>query len=177
MLRLRPFKPQDGEYLIKWFDDEKAFVKWSAGQFSYPLTSQQIDDYCKKWEQDNNGWPMAALDENGQVVGHLLMRTMDYQNNELFFGFIVVDPTIRGKGYGKEMLSLALEYAFHILKADTVRLRVFANNPGAKACYEAVGFEEEQFMKAAFSYKEELWDNYQMAARRSEMEGQKERSL
>lgn len=177
MLRLRPFKPQDGEYLMKWFDDEKAFVKWSAGQFSYPLTRQQIDDYCKKWEQDNNGWPMAALDENGQVVGHLLMRTMDYQNNELFFGFIVVDPTIRGKGYGKEMLSLALEYAFHILKADTVRLRVFANNPGAKACYEAVGFEEEQFMKAAFSYKEELWDNYQMAARCSEMERQKERPL
>lgn len=177
MLRLRPFKPQDGEYLIKWFDDEKAFVKWSAGQFSYPLTRQQIDDYCKKWEQDSNGWPMAALDENGQVVGHLLMRTMDYQNNELFFGFIVVDPTIRGKGYGKEMLSLALEYAFHILKADTVRLRVFANNPGAKACYEAVGFEEEQFMKAAFSYKEELWDNYQMAARRSKIKRQEERLL
>lgn len=67
------------------------------------------------------------------------------------------------------MLSLALRYAFTILKADTVRLRVFANNPGAKACYEAVGFQEEQFIKEAFSYQGEKWDNYQMAAKRSQV--------
>ena len=169
MLRLRPFKPADGAYLVKWFDNEEMFTKWSAGQFSYPLTRQQVDDYCRKWEEDSNGWPMAVTDETGRVVGHLLMRNMDYQENSIFFGFIVVDPSIRGKGYGKEMLSLALRYAFTILKADTVRLRVFANNPGAKACYEAVGFQEEQFIKEAFSYQGEKWDNYQMAAKRSQV--------
>ena len=46
MLRLRPFKPQDGKYLVQWFDNEEQFMKWSAGQFSYPLTMQQIEDYC-----------------------------------------------------------------------------------------------------------------------------------
>lgn len=58
---------------------------------SYPLTRQQVDDYCRKWEEDSNGWPMAVTDETGRVVGHLLMRNMDYQENSLFFGFIVVD--------------------------------------------------------------------------------------
>ena len=47
MLRLRPFKPQDGKYLVQWFDNEEQFMKWSAGQFSYPLTMQQIEDYCR----------------------------------------------------------------------------------------------------------------------------------
>ena len=73
MLRLRPFKPADGAYLVKWFDNEEMFTKWSAGQFSYPLTRQQVDDYCRKWEEDSNGWPMAVTDETGRVVGHLLI--------------------------------------------------------------------------------------------------------
>ncbi len=166
MLRLRPFKPQDGKYLVQWFDNEEQFMKWSAGQFSYPLTMQQIEDYCRKWEAAENGWPMAVLDETGRMAGHLLMRTADYEESSLFFGFIVLDPSVRGKGLGREMISLALNYAFTILKVDTVRLRVFANNPGAKRCYEAEGFEEEEFIKGNFSYQGEQWDNYQMVVRR-----------
>ena len=111
MLRLRPFKPADGAYLVKWFDNEEMFTKWSAGQFSYPLTRQQVDDYCRKWEEDSNGWPMAVTDETGRVVGHLLMRNMDYQENSLFFGFIVVDPSIRGKGYGKALFKRLAQIA------------------------------------------------------------------
>ena len=171
MLRLRPYKPGDGEILIKWFSQgEREFVKWSAGQFAYPLTKDQLDAYYEKWTQEENGWPMAAVDEKGRLAGHLLMRSADYQENSLFFGFIVVDPSVRGKGLGKEMISLALRYAFEILKADTVRLRVFANNPAAKACYEAAGFRPELQIEKGFSYQGEQWDNIQMAACRQEWE-------
>ncbi len=171
MLRLRPFKPQDGDSLAGWFSDgEEAFVKWSAGQFEYPLTREQIDAYCRKWEKDEFGWPMAAIDEEGRLAGHLLMRSADYRENSLFFGFIVVDPSARGRGRGREMISLALAYAFEILRVDTVRLRVFANNPAARACYEAAGFQVENFLEKAFSYRDQQWDNIQMAAWREEWE-------
>ena len=39
------------------------------------------------------------------------------------------------------MLELAIEYAKKELKATRVTLGVFANNPKAQACYEAVGFK------------------------------------
>lgn len=166
MLRLRPYKPGDGKKIINWFSDEESFVKWSARQFSYPMTAEQMEAYWRKWEAEETGWPMAAVDETGRLAGHLLMRAADYEENSLFFGFIVVDPSLRGKGYGKEMIRLALEYAFHILKADMVRLRVFSSNPAAKACYEAAGFEVEERVPEAFAYKDQKWDNYQMIARR-----------
>ena len=38
------------------------------------------------------------------------------------------------------MLVLAIEYAKKELKATKATLGVFANNPKAQACYEAVGF-------------------------------------
>ena len=40
------------------------------------------------------------------------------------------------------MLSLSLKYAFEILKASTVTLGVFENNPNALHCYTAAGFHE-----------------------------------
>lgn len=85
---------------------------------------------------------MTALDDN-KVVGHLIMRFLDEEKTILQFGFIIVDDTKRGKGYGKGMLSLALKYAFEILKVEKVTLGVFQNNESAYHCYISVGFRKD----------------------------------
>lgn len=54
---------------------------------------------------------MTAFDETG-VVGHLIMRFTDAEKTILRFGFVIVDDMKRGQGLGKEMLLLALKYAF-----------------------------------------------------------------
>lgn len=38
--------------------------------------------------------------------------------------------TLRNKGYGCEMLKIAMKYAFEIAKADAVQINVFPENPG-----------------------------------------------
>ena len=58
------------------------------------------------------------------------------------FGFVIVNPSCRGKGYGKEMLLLAIQYVKEHLTATRIDLGVFENNDRAKHCYEAVGFRE-----------------------------------
>ena len=84
---------------------------------------------------------MTAFDESG-VVGHLIMRFTDDNKKELRFGFVIVDDTKRGKGYGKEMLQLSIQYAFQILKVQKITLGVFENNEPAYRCYKAVGFKD-----------------------------------
>ena len=56
------------------------------------------------------------------------------------FGFVIVDPVLRGKGYGKEMLLLGIAYVREHLPATRIDLGVFENNESARRCYEAVGF-------------------------------------
>lgn len=60
--------------------------------------------------------------------------------DELRFGFIIVDPEIRGKGYGKAMIQQGLKFAFQIYGAKKTSLGVFENNLSAYYCYKAVGF-------------------------------------
>lgn len=146
-MRLRPYKSCDAASIVSWCEDELTYLRWSSGMFgAYPVSAETFDDtyqnqngFCK---EEDNFYPMAALDDEGNIVGHLIMRYLDGNNKLLRFGWVIVDGNQRGKGYGREMLSLALKYAFEILKVDKVTLGVFDDNQRAYNCYKSVGFKD-----------------------------------
>ncbi len=146
MLGLRPYKSCDAKTIVTWCKDEVLFRKWTSDRYdTFPITE---DDMNKKYidcngdcPEPDNFYPMTAFDESG-IVGHLIMRFTDEEKKTLRFGFVIVDDSKRGKGYGKEMIRLSLKYAFDILKADKVTIGVFENNPSAYNCYKAAGFKD-----------------------------------
>lgn len=70
------------------------------------------------------------------------MRYKDNEKKVIRFGLVIVDDTKRVKGYGKQMLILAIKYVFNIFGAEKITLGVFDNNIPAYCCYKAVGFIE-----------------------------------
>ena len=94
-------------------------------------------------------------------MGFFILRQPGDDPEVLRFGFVILNPAFRGKGYGKRMLRLGMEYAFHRCGAKKVTLGVFANNPGAYHCYKAVGFTENGRTK---NYKmgAETWECIEM---------------
>ena len=142
MLRLRPYKPCDAKAIVSWLGDEFSFRQWCADRFEhYPLTEEALNAHYDAQRLNDAFYPMTAFDENG-VQGHMILRFTDEQKTHLRFGFVIVNPLLRGKGYGKEMLRLAICFGKHVLKADNISLGVFENNPAAFHCYQAVGFRE-----------------------------------
>lgn len=146
MLRLRPYKTCDAEKIVTWFKDERSFRKWSSDRWeAFPITAEDMNkkyvDFNGDCIEPDNFYPMTAFDDSG-IVGHLIMRFLDEKKTILRFGFVVLDDTKRGKGYGKEMIRLALKFAFEILRVEKVTIGVFDNNPAAYNCYRAVGFTE-----------------------------------
>ena len=74
-----------------------------------------------------------------------------------FLKFIMLNNEIRGRGYGTQMLALALNYAFEKTGVLSVSLNVFDINYGAKKCYQKLGFIENSILKDAFSFQDEKW--------------------
>ncbi len=144
-MRLRPYKPSDAQTIVKWTNDEITFRKWSSDRYSdFPITAEDMNN---KYIRDNgecsdpeNFYPFTAFDERG-LLGHLTMRFTDPEKKVVRFGYIIIDDTKRGKGFGKELLRLSTKYAFEILKADKITLGVFDNNKNAEKCYLSFGFE------------------------------------
>lgn len=143
MLRLRPYKPSDADTIARWITDEKTFYLWSAGRMgTFPMDGGKLDAYYSSLKDVTTYWQMTAVDEEDIPRGHLIMRYIDDNRQVLRLGNIIVDTTLRGKGYGRELLGIAADYAKYCAKADKITLGVFSNNPAARRCYDAFGFTE-----------------------------------
>lgn len=161
-MRIRPYIPdRDYEYLSKWIDTEKTHAFWCANLLPYPLTPESFHDLLEKNSMDRADSAYVATENNGRPVG-FFCYSVNPEDNLGFLKFIVVDGAKRGKGYGKEMLNLALRYAFEITGADAVQLNVFDENPSAKQCYEKVGFVQKKTEQNALVYKGESWSRCRM---------------
>ena len=142
MLRLRPYKACDAQIITRWLKNEYAFRQWSADRYDkYPITPNDMNGYYDGDKDNEKIWGMTAFDNTG-IIGHFTMRFPCNNNfNEIRLGFVIIDDNERGKGYGKEMLSLAIAYAFNFVKVDKISLGVFENNKTAIRCYESCGFK------------------------------------
>ena len=161
-MRIRPYIPsKDYEYVSKWIDNERTHAFWCASRLSYPISQKSFHDFLEKNSMDWVDSAYVATENNGQPVG-FFCYSVNTESNVGFLKFIIVDRAKRGKGYGKGMLNLALQYAFQITGAEAVQLNVFNENTSAKRCYEKVDFVERSIEKDVFSYKDELWSRCNM---------------
>lgn len=143
MLTLRPYSKCDAETIAMWIRDEKTLYQWSADLIGvYPMPPEVLQKHYEKQENNPDFMTFTACDESHEPVGHLFIKYQDEEHKKVRFGFVIVDSSLRGKGYGKEMLMLAKKYAFEFLRAEEITLGVFSNNPKAFHCYQSVGFEE-----------------------------------
>ena len=153
-MKLRAYEREDSPIIASWVRTEEELYKWSADRYGFfPLKDYSIDENYAPAIPTGRFIPLTGIDEEGKVVGHLIIRyPKEDDDSSVRFGFVIVDPELRGKGYGRELLKLAIEYVSSNLTAKRVDLGVFANNPKAQRCYESVGFKEfgEHFIDTPF---------------------------
>lgn len=161
-MRLRPYIPSlDFDIISKWITQPREHAMWCAGRTKFPIEREDFGRLLDDIALRCGDTPFLATAQDGTPVG-FFCYSVDPQSNEGMLKFVMIDPAQRGKGYGKEMLKLAVRYAFEFTGAEKVRLCVLSANEGAKHCYRGVGFNETGTDKNAFSYDEESWDRCHM---------------
>ena len=161
---LRRFEADDGAAILSWIKNEREFRMWSADRFGdYPSAPEIIAAHHEMCSRSGSFFPLTAVDEAGNVVGHLILRYIDDEKTEVRFGFVIVDSSKRGEGLGREMLELAKKFAADELHAKRLSLGVFVNNFAALNCYKSVGFTECAGDGEQFEVLSESWKCIEMA--------------
>lgn len=147
MIGLRPYKHCDAGIIAAWAGDEETFHKWGGDRFgSFPVSAEVIHEkYTDKngdCEEADNFYPWIAFDDRRGAVGHFIMRYLNGDSRIWRFGWVIVDPAVRGRGYGTDMLRAGLRYAFGFLGAEKVTIGVYENNGPAHRCYQKAGFAD-----------------------------------
>ncbi len=159
-MTLRPYIKTDAPIILSWVKDRIAFRKWSADRFpDFPPTP--LDMVAQYADFDSN-FPFSAIDDEGKIVGHLMLRYPEASETVVRLGFVIVSDELRCKGYGKRMLQLAIEKATNEFGAKKITLGVFDNNPSALHCYESVGFRI--IGQKSYLIDGEEWDCLEMCA-------------
>ncbi len=161
-MKLREYQKNDASIILKWIKNEREFRLWSADRYqNYPIKPQDINnnyDTCKK----QGGFYPYTLVDNDKVIGHITLRNPDNNSNVIRLGFIIVDDSIRGMGYGKKIITEAINYAKNKFHAKEINLGVFSCNDGAFICYKKMGFKEIGIDKNSYIFYDEKWDTIEM---------------
>lgn len=166
-MRIRPYiESKDFDEITKWITEERAHALWCANLIHFPIEKDNFVKVMQEAAERFGDSPYVATSDDGELIG-FFCYSVNLANNEGMLKFVMNNPQYRGKGYGKEMLRLAVKYAFEITNAQAVQLNVFPENEIAKKCYEAVGFTERKTDLNAFAYKDESWGRCNMVIRRS----------
>lgn len=165
-MRLRPYISNlDFDEIRNWITDKRTHSLWCADLIQYPLENKNFEDKLTEMAIEYGDNPYVATTNEGKVVG-FFCYSVNLDTNEGMLKFVMISPEFRGKGYGREMIALAVRYAFEITKADMVQLNVFSNNTVARKCYLSVGFSERSVTDNAFCFSNEMWGRCNMVIRR-----------
>lgn len=158
-----PYQERDGETVISWVTDETMYNQWSSGVIGeYPVTADMFNAFFREWKGKHHYMTFLLCEDDFTPVGFCILRYPKENPKQVRIGFILVDPSQRGKGYGRLIVEKAIDYARDFLNADAMELGVYTNNPGAKVLYEKLGFvstgvvEEEEHIGELWQCEEML---------------------
>lgn len=136
--RLAPFAPVWAELVVSWVRDARE-AYWLAPKSRPPLTATEI----LRWARPDHEPYMLLQGEQVAPIGYGELNRLVGGRRQYWLGHLVVDPALRGRGYGVQLTALLLQEAFEQRGARRVTLVVFPDNTAALACYRAAGMVED----------------------------------
>jgi ribosomal protein S18 acetylase RimI-like enzyme len=105
---------------------DNAFMRWASN--AVESVSMPLSGYV--WE------------EKGEIIGNVSLIPYRHKKNKIYLiANVAVRPDYRRKGIGRDLTATAMRHARE-RRASATWLHVRADNPGAIALYESLGFRE-----------------------------------
>ena len=136
---LRPITAEDTADILRWRNSPHVMEHFIIRE---PLT----EETHKRWLEEKVAKGLSeqfiiVLKENGKAIGTQYYQRIDRDKLSAEFGIFIGEKAEMGKGYGPEVLELAIKYAREDMGLKTVELRVIADNEAAYKLYTNHGFK------------------------------------
>ncbi|WP_254854018.1 GNAT family N-acetyltransferase [Halobacillus salinus] len=133
-------------------EDAAIYHKWRTNPIVMENTSPHLDTYTLKDTEvfiqsivssENSKSYIIQHKEDDAPIGIVSLINIDLKNRNAECIIDIGNEAYWGLGFGKEAMSLLLDFCFLELNLHKVCLRVFSFNERAIKLYERLGFEKE----------------------------------
>ncbi|MEG1256564.1 GNAT family protein [Clostridium sp.] len=142
---IRQIELGDEEYLYKWWNDGE-FMGHATLSYGTLQSKDTIKAGIEREISNSELYPrnkrFIICKKNGMVpIGEMNYCDWDSRNQKCELGIKVCETSEQGKGYGKESLSLFIDFMFKFLNLNKIELTTMKDNYRAQKLYELLGFK------------------------------------
>jgi RimJ/RimL family protein N-acetyltransferase len=137
----------DAEFFTAALHDPEVRRTLNIGRYPFNLAGEKawLERHSEPPAFDNLTDVVLAfgLKDESQALGSTGLHRISMLHRRAEWGLFIGRPEHWGKGLGREIAAVMLEYAFNTLNLHRVYLRVDADNERGIRSYRAAGFTEE----------------------------------
>lgn len=160
-VRLSGLRSADMEVITRWHQDDD-FLRLLHSNPAAPLSEniwKQFYEQDLPKLRDEIAFGVRLL-ENDQLIGFCSLNGIQYNHQTAWIAIGIGERSAQGKGYGYEVMSLLLRFAFNELNLHRVQLSVFGYNTRAIRLYEKLGFVREGTQREGMRRDGQRFDLY-----------------
>lgn len=146
-IKLRALEPADIELLFSTENNEDL---WHLSQSITPLSRHQLEQYILSASADFYEVKQLRLvisNNENKALGFIDLFDFDPLTRKAGVGIVISDSNNRNKGYGKEALSLLIDYAFNRLNLHQLFCNIQESNASSIELFEGAGFKKNGFKR------------------------------
>ncbi len=156
---LRPFEASDIPLVRRWANDPETRAQTSE---VFPSSLKSTEEYFERLRTDPyRVWFTVALKESGRPIGQVGILRIYHPWRTADLTMIIGETELQGKGYGREAMELALDYAFGALGLHRIAIAVVGFNERAIRFYEKLGFRREGVQRDGY-FHGHRWHDFVM---------------
>ena len=116
-----------------------------------PVAEHEMEEWFKKNQSDKNQILFGIYELGSkELIGSVRLMFIDWISSVAELGIFIGDELARGKGIGKGVTKLILNYAFQVINLHRIYLKVSESNTKAIHLYESCGFIKEGLLREHF---------------------------
>lgn len=137
-LTFRPAEISDLSTVLSWVPDAEACIIWAGPKIRYPAVAESawLDIEASR---ENT---FSLVKTGGDLVG--FGQAMLRECCVVHLARIIVDPALRGRGYGRLLCLRLMEVAEKRIPVRRFTLNVYKTNKAAISLYRSLGFAKQE---------------------------------
>lgn len=140
---LRALEPEDLEFVYAIENDETI---WEVSNTQTPYSKFLIRQYLENAHQDIYEAKQLRLaickNDSKAAIGLIDLFDFDPKNNRAGIGIVIQNDVERSLGYGKEALSLLIDFSFHQLQLHQLYANIAVDNVSSLNLFATFGFQK-----------------------------------
>lgn len=138
---LRKMEMEDTDDIVRWRNSDAVRTRFI---YQEPFTRESHLKWIETMVNTGKVAQMIIVEkETGRSIGSAFIRDIDRKHNKGEYGLFIGEDVARGKGIGREVTHLMIQYAFEELGLHRIYSRALENNEMSIRSALKAGLERE----------------------------------